>query len=238
MTIAIVDTGVDTGHPDLASKIRHNPGEILGNAVDDDGNGLVDDWEGWDFGTGDNDPNPQYTVDASGIDVGFHGTFCGDRRGGDAQRRGNRGSRWNCGSCRSRWPTPDSGITSEALAGAFAYAVDQGASVISLSLGGPGDPGVPEFFQSLVDRPSSRERSASPRPATTATARARIPPRATTSWPSAPPTNRTPAPRSRTGDRVDVAAPGSFMWSSICRNYTFTELDQLIYVFFFGWDIA
>jgi len=38
------------------------------------------------------------------------------------------------------------------------------------------------------------------------------------------------------GPWVDVAAPGSSMWSTICQNYTFTDLDQLIYVFFFGWD--
>ena len=41
-----------------------------------DGNGLIDDTTGWDFGMGDSDPNPEYTTDLSGIDVGFHGTFC------------------------------------------------------------------------------------------------------------------------------------------------------------------
>ena len=238
VTIAIVDTGVDTGHPDLASKIRHNPGEIPGNAVDDDGNGLVDDWEGWDFGTGDNDPNPQYTVDASGIDVGFHGTFCaGIAAAATHNDEGIAGAGWNCRILPIKVAHPDSGITSEALAGAFAYAVDQGASVISLSLGGPGDPGVPEFFQSLVDMAvfsgavcvaaagndgdSARTYPAACDNVLAVGATDELNARATFSnW----------------GSWVDVAAPGSFMWSSICRNYTFTELDQLIYVFFFGWD--
>ena len=47
--IAVVDSGVYLGHPDLASKVWTNPGEIPGNWVDDDGNGKVDDVNGWHF---------------------------------------------------------------------------------------------------------------------------------------------------------------------------------------------
>ena len=54
--IAILDTGVDTEHPDLKNKIWQNPGEIAGNGIDDDGNGLVDDIMGWDYINNDNDP--------------------------------------------------------------------------------------------------------------------------------------------------------------------------------------
>jgi len=43
VVIADVDTGVDLTHPDLAANIWHNPGEIAGNGIDDDGNGYVDD---------------------------------------------------------------------------------------------------------------------------------------------------------------------------------------------------
>jgi len=38
------------------------------------------------------------------------------------------------------------------------------------------------------------------------------------------------------GSWVDIAAPGAFMWSSICRNYVFDDLSQLFYFVFFGWD--
>ncbi len=74
VVIAIVDSGVETGHPDLAANIWLNHGETgldgLGrdkrtNGVDDDNNGYIDDWRGWDFGGAtyqnivpDNDPNP------------------------------------------------------------------------------------------------------------------------------------------------------------------------------------
>ncbi|WP_138465234.1 S8 family serine peptidase [Poseidonocella sp. HB161398] len=47
--VAVIDTGVDYAHPDLAANIWVNPGEIPGNGLDDDGNGLVDDIHGYDF---------------------------------------------------------------------------------------------------------------------------------------------------------------------------------------------
>ena len=45
--IAVIDTGVDITHPDLAANIWTNPGEIPGNGVDDDGNGVIDDVHGY-----------------------------------------------------------------------------------------------------------------------------------------------------------------------------------------------
>ncbi|HVZ38890.1 MAG TPA: S8 family peptidase [Candidatus Kapabacteria bacterium] len=72
--IAITDTGIDPTHPDLKAALWQNQGETgtdgqgrdkRTNGVDDDGNGLVDDWAGYDFGgtdgyTPDNDPTPHY----------------------------------------------------------------------------------------------------------------------------------------------------------------------------------
>jgi serine protease len=45
----VLDSGVDLDHDDLWANIWTNPGEIPGNGVDDDGNGLVDDVHGADF---------------------------------------------------------------------------------------------------------------------------------------------------------------------------------------------
>lgn len=47
--VAMIDTGVDTGHPELAGSIWVNGGEIPGDGIDNDGNGYVDDINGWNF---------------------------------------------------------------------------------------------------------------------------------------------------------------------------------------------
>ena len=56
VVVAIVDSGIDFNHPDLAANIWTNPREIAGNGRDDDGNGYVDDVHGWDFVDNDNLP--------------------------------------------------------------------------------------------------------------------------------------------------------------------------------------
>jgi len=66
VVVAVMDTGVETGHPDLAANIWTNSGEVAGNGLDDDANGYVDDIHGYDFTYGDAIPN----------DVQGHGTAC------------------------------------------------------------------------------------------------------------------------------------------------------------------
>ena len=238
ITIAIMDTGVDTSHPDFAGKIWHNPGEIPGNGLDDDGNGLIDDYEGWDFGMGDNDPKPEPTSDPSGIDVGFHGTFCaGIAAAATDNEEGIASAGWNCRIMPLKASQPDSGITSEAIAGAFDYAVDKEASVISMSFGGPGSLGVPEFFQALVDM-ATESGAVCVAAAGNANSSIRTYPAACDKVLAVAATTSTNerASFSNWGLWVDVAAPGEGMWSTICDNYTFSDLDQLYYEALFLWD--
>lgn len=56
IVVAVVDTGVDYTHPDIAANIWTNTNEVAGNFIDDDGNGFVDDIRGWNFIFNDNDP--------------------------------------------------------------------------------------------------------------------------------------------------------------------------------------
>ena len=65
IVVAVLDSGIDYNHPDLVGKIYTNSNEIANNGVDDDNNGFIDDFRGWDFAEGDND-----VFDGFG-----HGTF-------------------------------------------------------------------------------------------------------------------------------------------------------------------
>ena len=78
--IAVIDTGIDFTHPDLADIMWVNQGEIPGDGIDNDGNGYIDDIYGWDFYNSDNtvchydydEETKCYT--SSSIDNDSHGT--------------------------------------------------------------------------------------------------------------------------------------------------------------------
>lgn len=59
VVVAMIDSGMDLVHPDLAANRWSNPHEIAGNGIDDDGNGYVDDVHGWDFASDDNNPQDE-----------------------------------------------------------------------------------------------------------------------------------------------------------------------------------
>ncbi len=78
VVIAIIDTGTDTGHPDLINRLWINPWEIPDNGIDDDGNGYIDDINGYDFAGDDytnaNDAPANDGPDSNAADIGYHGT--------------------------------------------------------------------------------------------------------------------------------------------------------------------
>jgi subtilisin family serine protease len=69
IVVAVIDTGTDRDHPDLASNMWTNPREICDNGIDDDGNGYVDDCHGWDFYHRDNTVFDPYDGDEHGTHV-------------------------------------------------------------------------------------------------------------------------------------------------------------------------
>lgn len=56
--VAIVDDAVQVTHPDLKNNLWVNSGEVPGNFLDDDGNGYIDDINGYDVGSNDGNPTP------------------------------------------------------------------------------------------------------------------------------------------------------------------------------------
>jgi len=152
--VAVIDTGFALSHDELSYRWETNSGEMgtVGsegaapnctsrglpldkscNNIDDDSNGYVDDWRGWDYNAGDN--TPQAGTQSSSGSV-THGT----NTSGLVGAAGNN----NIGAVSLNWQTKilplqalddtGTGYTS-AIAQAMHYAVDRGVDVISLSLG-------------------------------------------------------------------------------------------------------
>ncbi len=130
VVVAVIDNGVSYVHPDIAANMWMNSGEIPGNGIDDDGNGFVDDVYGYDFVDGDGDPLPD--------DASDHGTHVA----GTIAAVGNNningtGVCWQARIMALRALSGGGGTVADVIS-AISYAVNNGARIINMSLGGPG----------------------------------------------------------------------------------------------------
>lgn len=140
--IAIVDDGLDTAHQDLESLIWRNKNEIRGNGIDDDGNGYVDDFIGWDFASNDNIPHCGYNT---GLE---HGTHCAGIVGAKTDNNiGIAGIAYGCQLMITKHGLPFQNAIYNAYQG-VEYAIINKANVISMSWGGGG---YSQTYQSLFD---------------------------------------------------------------------------------------
>ena len=145
--LAVVDTGVDINHPDLAVNIWSNLAEVNGiPGIDDDNNGYIDDVNGWNFF--DNVPWVVFSADEDSHGTHVAGTIAADGNNGT----GVVGVNWNAQIMVLKFLGPGgSGYTSDAIA-AIEYAMNNGAEVINASWGCQESPSVPNCFsQALKD---------------------------------------------------------------------------------------
>jgi len=141
VVIAIIDSGIDYRHEDLAPKAWINPREIPENGLDDDGNGYIDDVYGWDFTDA---PNIQaegdyLEGDNEPIDESGHGTHVAGIAGAMPDNGiGIAGVAWECPLMAIRAGLSLGGssrMQDDDSASAIVYAADNGASVINMSWG-------------------------------------------------------------------------------------------------------
>ncbi|MXV78431.1 S8 family serine peptidase, partial [Candidatus Poribacteria bacterium] len=141
VVIAIVDSGIDYRHDDLANKIWVNQDEIPDNEIDDDENGYVDDIHGWDFTDA---PNLQAEGDSieddnEPIDESGHGTHVAGIAGALPDNGiGIAGVAWNCSLMAVRAGLSLGGgsrMQDDDSAAAIVYAADNGADIINMSWG-------------------------------------------------------------------------------------------------------
>lgn len=131
--IAVIDSGIQINHPDLEENIWVNKKEIIGDGIDNDNNGFIDDINGWDFA--ENNPNPSPKIDGDWTESGLsHGTLVAGiiaARGNNA--KGVSGLTWNAKIMPLKALNDrGEGKISDVIR-AIDYATSNGAHIINLS---------------------------------------------------------------------------------------------------------
>ena len=127
VVVSIVDDAITINHPDLQNVIWVNPNEIPNNGIDDDNNGYIDDINGWDTYTNDNDPSPH-----SNTPAWAHGTHCAGIAGAHTDNNIGISSVGFGVSLMAVKTADNNGLVNQTWDGVY-YSIVSGADVISCS---------------------------------------------------------------------------------------------------------
>jgi thermitase len=126
--VAILDTGIKLEHPEFNGRLWINSNETI-NGIDDDNNGYIDDINGWDFANNDNNPTDDYG----------HGTNVTGIIGANSNNNlGYSGVDHNCKLMIGKILDQNNSGYYSWWTDAIYYAVDNGAKIINMSVGGSG----------------------------------------------------------------------------------------------------
>jgi subtilisin family serine protease len=143
--VADIDTGIDYNHQDLAANMWSNPGEIQNNGIDDDSNGFVDDYFGYDFINNDSNPTDDHG----------HGTDTTGTIGAVGNNSvGVVGVNWNVKLMALKTHAGDGNSTAAAVIAAFNYVTmmkNRGINIRVTSSSWGGAPEAAGYDQALKD---------------------------------------------------------------------------------------
>lgn len=138
--VAVIDQGVWQEHPDLVGSSWLNTKEIPSNGIDDDGNGYIDDYYGWNFIDNNSNMAPK----------GSHGTAVAGIIAAQQNNIGTAGMAPDTKIMSLIACTPSDGCPQSKIQEAIKYAADNGADVINLSLGASGYVGYSSSYDDVI----------------------------------------------------------------------------------------
>ncbi len=138
IVIGITDTGTDPTHPDLVNNVKRNYADVI-DGIDNDGDGFIDNYMGWDLG--ENDNNPGWSANPHGVHVSGLAAASADNNLGGA------GTGFNCKFLPVKIADDATGALIQAYEG-IKYAADHGCQIINCSWGGGGSS---QFGQDIID---------------------------------------------------------------------------------------